>query len=41
MRTKEKDILIKMFKKGAVNGWRFWKYKNAKGELVEISNLRK
>ncbi|MHC4867310.1 MAG: restriction system modified-DNA reader domain-containing protein [Planctomycetota bacterium] len=27
--------------RGAVNGWRFWKYKDKSGKLRAISNLRK
>jgi len=26
--------------KGAVNGWRFWKYKDKKGNLLPLKNLR-
>jgi len=27
--------------RGAVNGWRFWKYKDEAGNMVPIDNLRK
>ncbi len=30
-----------IIKKGAVNGWNFWKYKDKNGNLIAIKNLRK
>jgi len=30
-----------IIKRGAVNGWNFWKYKDKKGELVPLASLRK
>ena len=32
---------VKIIKKKALNGWKFWKYKNKNGELVYIDKLRK
>lgn len=30
-----------IIERGAVNGWCFWKYKNDKGEMVALADLRK
>jgi hypothetical protein len=32
---------LAILERGAVNGWRFWKYKDASGDLRPLSDLRK
>ena len=32
---------LAILERGAVNGWRFWKYKDSSGELRPLSDLRK
>ena len=34
-------VAKEVVKKGAVNGWNFWKFKNEKGKLVKLKELRR